>query len=476
VSLHPVQSHRLQIDGYLAPRSKEEALWELAAAAGRARLIAGGTDLLLEIARGQHPDVTTVIDVTRVPGLDSIDFDGQHLEIGPLVTHRQIVTSPSVVDHALPLAQASWELASPQLRNRATVVGNVVTASPANDTITPLRALGTTVVIESVEGTRTVDLGAFHLGVRQTVLTAEEMVTGLRVRVLRPNERGLFVKLGLRKAQAISVVHMALILDFDGPTVAGASICLGSVAPTIVSATDAEDYLVGRELTDAVIAEAARLISGRPTPIDDIRATAAYRTEQLRILARRALLTLAGGRERENWPEPRITLSAGAAASVRVGYRVEPSTAVTAQVNRRPVTAPAGSGTLLDWLRDSLSLTGSKEGCAEGECGACTVLLDGMAVMSCLVPAGRAAGAEIITIEGLAGETWHPLQAAFVEQGAVQCGYCIPGFLMAAAKLLEESPHPDREAIRHALAGNLCRCTGYYKIVAAIERAARGSS
>jgi len=128
---------------------------------------------------------------------------------------------------------------------------------------------------------------------------------------------------------------------------------------------------------------------------------------------------------------------------------------------------------LLDVLRDDLRLTGTKQGCGEGECGACTVLVDGVAVNSCLYPAAKAAGTEVLTVEGLGSVTsLHPLQAAFLEHGAVQCGFCTPGMLLAAKALLDEDPDPSEESIRLGLSGNLCRCTGYSKIITAVQAAA----
>jgi len=128
---------------------------------------------------------------------------------------------------------------------------------------------------------------------------------------------------------------------------------------------------------------------------------------------------------------------------------------------------------LLDLLREDLGLTGTKKGCEEGECGACTVIMNGKAVVSCLIPAFKANGAEIVTVEGMAREDrLHPLQQAFWEEGAVQCGYCTPGMLLSAKALLDENPEPGDEEVKMAISGNLCRCTGYTKIIRAIQSAA----
>ena len=140
----------------------------------------------------------------------------------------------------------------------------------------------------------------------------------------------------------------------------------------------------------------------------------------------------------------------------------------------------------LDLIRDVLGLTGTKEGCGRGECGACTILVDGKPVNSCLLYAAKLQGRKITTIEGLTTEDGaedgaedgskelHPLQEAFISEGAVQCGFCTPGMILSAKSLLDRNPDPDREAIEEALSGNLCRCTGYGKIVKAVQKAATG--
>jgi len=131
---------------------------------------------------------------------------------------------------------------------------------------------------------------------------------------------------------------------------------------------------------------------------------------------------------------------------------------------------------LLDMLRENLGLTGTKRGCGNGECGACSVIMDGVLVNSCLVPAMKANGSEILTVEGLGDEGGlHPIQEAFLEKGAVQCGFCTPGMLLAAKNLLDQNPHPSIEEIKKAISGNLCRCTGYTKIIEAIESVNRAN-
>ena len=478
VGLHEVQRPPSRPADYVRPESLEEAMELIAVRGDRARIVAGGTDLLVELDRGARPDLELLIDISGLEGLDSIHQSRHGIHLGPLVTHNQCVVSDLVTQQALPLAQACWEIGSPALRNRATVVGNIVTASPANDSLSALVALDAEISMASMRGLRTVPIGEFTTGVRSTVLAPDEIVTGITIPVadVAEDRRGVYVKLGLRRAQAISVVHIAVVLTVDpNGVVSDSRVVLGSVAPTVGRCPAAEAELDGTSIVDGVIDGAqlervAEAAAASVTPIDDLRATADHRVDQIAVMVRRAVAALAAGSQADVFPSSPPTIGGPSVVSPTAAGTWSRDRALEMTVDGVEVSAPWRPVTLLHWLRDDVDITTTKEGCSEGECGACTIKLDGTSVLSCLVPAGRAAGCDITTAAGVGtAEALSPIQQAFIDEAAVQCGFCIPGFIVAADSLRAEVGAPTPAQVKHGLAGNLCRCTGYYKIEEAVR-------
>jgi len=460
-------------------------------ATDNARVIAGGTDLLLDLQRADAGPPVTLVDMGSIGAFRTITVtdDDETIVLAGGVTHNQVIGSSVFRETALPLAQACVEIGSPQLRNRATVAGNLVTASPANDSISALLALGASVELSQLGSSGDVEsrrllINDFVTGFRSTVLRPHELVSAVVVPKLKSNQRGIWMKLGLRKAQAISVVHGSIVLTFEDDDAASpiidARLALGSVAPTVVMIPEFAAALVGKALSESSIAAAAEAASASVNPIDDGRGTAEYRKAVIVPLVTRGLQALGAGTEASMWlADPPLLTPARERYTRPALGAISDESAVRIRINGTPHTAGAAAATtLLDWIRargtlDS-KLTGTKEGCAEGECGACTVQLNGAAVMSCLVSTAQADGSSVITVEGLADDDGrlHDLQQAFIDEFAAQCGFCIPGFLVAADRLLAENAAPSDEQIAFALSGNLCRCTGYYPIIAAVKSAA----
>lgn len=466
------------IESYYQPSSIEEALILINRWKNSAKIIAGATDLWLEYKNGIHQSIDKFVDISRIKGLDVIYEDAEgKIHIGPLVTHAHCIRSQLIKNYANCLYQACYSVGSPQIRNRGTVTGNVVTGSPANDTIPALMVLDANLVCQNLDGSRIIPITEFYSGVRKTGLKKDEIITDIWFKKPEKDSISFFKKQGLRKAQAISLLNVAVVCEMEASgTINNFRIAFGSLAPTVVRATSAEKFAIEKNIKSLDIEKLIELALESISPISDLRATSIYRKKVAGVLLRRGIVEyLIEKKNRKSFRD--VTLWGKNDTTYKPIDKTiinDSSSVIEFTLNGQLFRSSYIPGqSLLDVIRNTKTYTGTKEGCDEGECGACTVFIDGIAVLACLVPAPRANHSNIETIEYLSKNSVpNKVQTAFIEESAVQCGYCTPGFVMSATKLLEEIPDPSDEEIKTAISGNLCRCTGYYKILTAIHKAA----
>jgi xanthine dehydrogenase iron-sulfur cluster and FAD-binding subunit A len=460
---------------YVSVATVAEACALLAEHGADAAILAGGTDLLIEWRRPAAQWPKLIVDISRVAELGGIGERDGRLVIGPLATHAQVQRSELLRRSAPLLASAAAAIGAPQVRNRGTIGGNLMNAAACADTVPPLLALGATVTLQSAAGARELGLGELFLKPYHPTARPDELLTAIRCPALPATARSVFVKLGRRNALSITRLSVAAILELgaDG-RIAGARLVPGAAFPTWRRVTEAEQMLVGEKPSAGLFAAAGRMVSAEMIRETGRRWSTEYKEPVLAVLVRRALEQCAfapvpppaaGAAEDESSVAP-------TARRRKTRASRECTVAVTVNGRAHTLTVPAHR-TLLEVLREDLGLTGTKCGCEIGECGACTVLLDGEPVNACLVPAPQIAGREVTTVEGLPPDgRLHPLQESFLDHDAVHCGFCTPGMLLSAKALLDRNPQPTEAEIRTAISGNLCRCTGYQQIVEAIRQTA----
>ena len=478
---------------YYQPQTLKQAFSHMEKLKGRAKYIAGGTDILVKMKqRAIQPEA--LVSLRGISTLINISHNGG-LSLGSMTPIRSVERDPVIVREYPALAKAAALLANPQVRNVATVGGNLCNAAPSADCAPPLLVMRAILKLQGPGGERQVPIEEFFTGPGDNCMEPEEVLTHVHIPE-RANQRGMaFLKMG-RVAQDIAIVNAAALLVMDKRKCVECRLAVGAVAPVPLRLRNVEKLIEGEEIGPELLDRVRQMVEEAVTPITDVRSTEEYRRIMSGVLITRAIVQAL--RNAEGTRLPRLRESNGGQGSgnaelVRARkpsridaeldsknseFRIPNSEfrrVINFTLNGYEVSAEVESHKmLLQVIRDEFQLTGTKEGCGEGECGSCTVLVDGVSVDSCLYPAYEIQGKRVTTIEGMlgAGNALHPIQQAFVENGGVQCGFCTPGMIMSAKALLNEIPNPSDEQIKRGISGNLCRCTGYVQIIDSIKKAA----
>jgi xanthine dehydrogenase iron-sulfur cluster and FAD-binding subunit A len=467
---------------YSRPDGLDEACALLASDDG-ARVIAGGQTLVpLMAMRLARP--TRLIDIARVPGLAYVRDDGDAIAIGATMTQRAAEHHALVHDKLPLLARALPFVGHTATRARGTIGGSLANADAAAEIALVAVTLGATLTWREGDGGHEIAAGEFFVGPMVTTLPISAVLTSVRFPAW-PGSVGVgFQEISSRKSDFAFASAAAQIALAPDDTCARIAIGVGAATEVPLRLASAEQALAGTRLTpDAISAAVTDALAGI-APMADLDASAEYRRRVATSLAIRAIAEAHEDARNERvasalgWAtaltdaRPRGQNRIGAVAHTDGGANaILPTLRVNGESHRIDVE-PRTS--LLDCLRDKLGLVGAHAGCEHGVCGACTVLIEGVAVRSCLMFAVQADGYAITTIEGLTpapGEL-SVLQDAFCETHGLQCGYCTPAMILAAHALLAGNTSPTRDEIVEAISGNICRCTGYAQIVEAIALAA----
>jgi aerobic-type carbon monoxide dehydrogenase small subunit (CoxS/CutS family)/CO/xanthine dehydrogenase FAD-binding subunit len=427
--------------------------------------VAGGTRVLASDA-----ELPNVLDLSALP-LRGITMEDGDLRIGALTTLQELLDSPAAHTATRGLLPAACRAhsASRMIRAMATVGGESVHGAHDSEVVAALLALNAVFDVRS--GGETVESPALRfLKDPRLDLAAGGLATSVSI-AGRPNGAALERLAVLPSAP--SIVAVAVALSFAGDKCSRARIVITGLETRPARVLEAEARLEGTTGEDADRERCLEQVAARAVFRDDAHASAAYRRDVALVLAARAIdRAFHQARARTAEAPPRVRPPMPPRLHTALPYFTSGAVELTVNGSRRRLACDART-TLLDLLRGG-GLWGVKHGCETGECGACAVLLDGVPVCSCIVLACRAEGRQVQTVEGMGTpDALHPIQAAFVETGAIQCGYCIPAMELCAQALLDAVPDPDEGEVRDALAGCLCRCTGYVKPVEAVMRAAR---
>jgi xanthine dehydrogenase iron-sulfur cluster and FAD-binding subunit A len=460
---------------YSRPASVEEACALLAADDG-ARLIAGGQTLVpLMAMRLARP--TRLVDIARLPGLAYVRQEADAIAIGAATTQRTVESDPLVRAKLPLLARALTFVGHTATRARGTVGGSLANGDSAAEIDLVAVTLGATVSWREGAQSGEIPAAEFFVGPMVTTLPMAAVLTGVRFPVWRERVGIGFQEISSRRSDfAFASAAAQVALAPDG-TCARIVIGIGAATETPLRLSLAELALTGARLTPEAIRDAVAGALANIVTMADLHASAEYRRRAVTSLAIRAVNEAAENAKNAVGWAPDETSPRGQDRLGAVAHADDDANAIwpTLRVNGQshPIDVEPRT-TLLDCLRDELGLVGAHAGCEHGVCGACTVLVDGVAVRSCLIFAVQADGRAITTIEGVTpapGEL-SVLQDAFCETHGLQCGYCTPAMILAAHALLAGNPAPTRDDIVEAISGNICRCTGYAQIVEAVALAA----